>query len=92
MKCYLLVVYEFKREPFWNCHLGTAILDSPLQKREGNWAELTFAKTYGTASRERGKKLANLIPGTISVGISATVSFLFLKWRVVFKLITYISV
>ena len=55
MKCYLIVVYEFKRELSWNCHLGTAILDSPLQKREGNWAELTFAKTSGTASREREK-------------------------------------
>ena len=92
MKCYLIVVYEFKRELSWNCHLGTAILDSPLQKREGNWAELTFAKTSGTASREREKIGHYLIPGTISVGISAPVSFQFLKWRVVFKRITYISV
>ena len=33
---------------------------SPLYKREGNWAELTFAKTSGTVSREREKQLGSL--------------------------------
>ena len=33
---------------------------SPLYKREGNWAELTFAKTSGTVSREREEQLGSL--------------------------------
>ena len=32
---------------------------SPLWKREGNWVELTFAKTSGTVTRDRGKNSAN---------------------------------
>ena len=31
-------------------------------RREGNWAELTFAKTTGTVTRDRGKTLANSWP------------------------------
>ena len=27
---------------------------SPLRKQEENWAELTFAKTSGTISRDKG--------------------------------------
>ena len=30
-----------------------------LRNEEGNWDELTFAKTTGTVTRDRGKKLAN---------------------------------
>ena len=33
--------------------------NSPLKKREGNCAELAFAKTSGSATGEREKKLAN---------------------------------
>ena len=29
--------------------------NSPLYKREGNWAELTLAKTPGTVTRDRDK-------------------------------------
>ena len=35
----------------WASRVG--VLNSPLQKREGNWAELTFAKTSGTLSNSR---------------------------------------
>ena len=38
--------------------LFTFITESPLQKREGTWLELTFAKTSGTVAMGRGK-LAN---------------------------------
>ena len=30
-------------------------MTQPLQKREGNWAELTFSKTSGTVPRDLGK-------------------------------------
>ena len=29
--------------------------NSPLKKREGNWTEFTFAKTFGTVTRDREK-------------------------------------
>ena len=32
---------------------------SPLQERKGNWVELIFAKTSGTVTRDREKKLTN---------------------------------
>ena len=32
---------------------------SPVKKRKGNWTELTFAKTSGTVTRDREKKLGN---------------------------------
>ena len=35
--------------------LTTFFTESPLQKREGTWLELTFAKTSGTLARGRGK-------------------------------------
>ena len=34
------------------------LFKSPLKQREGNWAELAFANTSGTVTRER-KKMAN---------------------------------
>ena len=35
--------------------LITFITESPFQKREGTWLELTFAKTSGTVGKGRGK-------------------------------------
>ena len=35
----------------------TVLLQSAI--RQGNWAELTFAKTSGTVARDREKQLAN---------------------------------
>ena len=62
--------------------------DSLLYNREGNWAELTFTKTCGTATRDMktiGQKLSGAstvtIPETIAGRISAPVPLLFLKWR-----------
>ena len=44
----------------WYCKLFLTY--SPLWKRERNWDELTFAKTPGTVTRDRRKKLANSWP------------------------------
>ena len=33
------------------------VANSPHYKQRGNWAQLTFAKTSGTVSRDTGKKL-----------------------------------
>ena len=56
---------------------------SPFQKREGNWAELTFAKSSGTISRT-GQQLTGAspvtLPETIAGRIYAPVPFSFLKW------------
>ena len=58
---------------------------SPFQKREGNWAELTFAKSSGTISRT-GQQLtgasAVTLPETIAGRIQAPVPFSFLKWAI----------
>ena len=58
---------------------------SPLQKREGNWAELTFAKSSGTISRT-GQQLTGAspvtLPETIVGRIQAPVPFSFLKWAI----------
>ena len=66
---------------FYHCWL----LNSPLYKREGNWDQLTFAKTSGTVTRE-GKTidLASLvtIPETIAGHVSAPVPFSFLNANV----------
>ena len=59
---------------------------SPLSKREGNWTELTFAKTSGfdTWAREKiGQQLTGAIPETITERISAPISFSVLKGRIV---------
>ena len=60
---------------------------SPLQKREGNWAELTFAKSSGTISRT-GQQLTGAspvtLPETIAGRIQAPVPFSFLKWPIAF--------
>ena len=65
---------------------------SPLYKREGNWAELTFTKTSGAVTWEskRNKPIADrrtdaylvTIPETIAGRIWAPVPFWFLKWRI----------
>ena len=51
-----------------------------------NWAQLTFAKSFGTVTKERekiGQQLTGMspvtIPGTIARHISTPVPFLFLK-------------
>ena len=56
--------------------------------KEGNWTELTLAKTSGTVTRDREKigqwlidASSVTIPETIAGRISAQVPFLFLKWR-----------
>ena len=61
--------------------------DSPLQKRERDWAELTFAKTSGnvTINKEKnGQQLTGAspitIPETIAGQISAPVPLWFVKW------------
>ena len=70
--------------PFKMCE-NTA---QPLQKKEGNWVELTFAKTCGTVTRDREKnwpiadRYLVTIPETIVGCISAPVPFSFLKWRI----------
>ena len=70
--------------PFKMCE-NTA---QPLQKKEGNWVEFTFAKTCGTVTRDREKnwpiadRYLVTIPETIVGCISAPVPFLFLKWRI----------
>ena len=59
----------------------------PLQKRQGNWVELFFAKKSGTVTG-KGKKTSQqltsaspiTIPETIAGRISAPVPFSFLKW------------
>ena len=63
---------------------------SPLKRRQGNWTELTFAKTSGTVTKDRekiGQQLSSTSPVTIpeSIGqpISAPVAFSFLKWRTI---------
>ena len=61
-----------------------------LQKKERNWVELTFAKTCGTVTRDRGKnwpiadRYLVTIPETIIIVrcISAPVPFSFLKGRI----------
>ena len=60
----------------------------PLQNKEGNQVELTFAKTCGTVTRDREKnqpiadRYLVTIPETIVGCISAPVPFSFLKWRI----------
>ena len=59
-----------------------------LQKKEGNWVELTCAKNCGTVTRDREKNwpIADqclvAIPETIVGCISAPVPFSFLKGRI----------
>ena len=59
---------------------------SPLSKREGNWNELSFAKTSGTVTGDRekiGQSLSGAclvtIPERIAERISAPISFSLLK-------------
>ena len=45
--------------------IGQFFSNSPLYKREGNWTQLTFAKTSGTVTRNRenvGQQLHRRIP------------------------------
>ena len=62
--------------------------NSPLKKREGNWTEFTFAKTFGTVTRDRekiGQQLTvsspKIIPETIARRISVPVPFSCFMWR-----------
>ena len=59
---------------------------SPLSKREGNWNELSFAKTSGTVTGDRekiGQSLSGAclvtIPERIAERFSAPISFSLLK-------------
>ena len=58
--------------------------DSLLYNREGNWAELTFTKTCGTATRDMKticQKLSGASTVTIPETIAGRISAPFLKWR-----------
>ena len=51
----LIVQIQYDSDPVSNyCALGNV-----TQKREGNWVESTFARTYGTVTGDRENKLAN---------------------------------
>ena len=72
-------------------HSHSKCVKTPLnlcRKKEGNWVELTFAKTCGTVTRDREKnwpiadRYLVTMPETIVGCISAPVPFSFLKWRI----------
>ena len=45
-----------------NDWMPISLLHCHLRNEKGNWDELTFAKTSGTVTRDRGKKMANGLP------------------------------
>ena len=62
-------------------------INSPREKREGDWAELTFAKTSGMLLRTgknwpiADRRVPSNDPDTIAGRISASVPFSFLNGR-----------
>ena len=71
---------------------------TPIYRRDGNWAELTFAKTSGTVTTD-SQKLTGAspvtIPESIAWRISVRIPFSFVKWRMdalKYSKCTYINV
>ena len=58
---------------FWGYTCGRCcVANSSLQKREGNWGELTFAKTYGTVNKVKEKNWP-MLTGASLVKIPETI-------------------